>query len=70
MFTIAGGIRLAVAMRDCEFRRFESKVRFAAIFIGCFVLAGCASEPKKIYDIRIFRRQNLPLFHEKQAKER
>jgi hypothetical protein len=47
MFTIAGGIRLAVAMRNCEIRRFEYKVRIAAMFIGCFVLAGCASEPKK-----------------------
>jgi hypothetical protein len=47
MFMIAGGIRLAVVMRDCAIRRFEFKVRFAVIFIGCFVVAGCASEPKK-----------------------
>jgi hypothetical protein len=47
MFTIAGGSFFAVAMRDCAIRSFESKARFAAVFIGCFVLAGCASEPKK-----------------------
>jgi len=47
MFAIDGGIQLAVAMRDRVIRRFESNVRSAVIFIGCFVLAGCATEPKK-----------------------
>lgn len=47
MLAIAGGILVAVAMHDCAIRGFESKVRFAVIFIGCFVLAGCASESKK-----------------------
>jgi hypothetical protein len=47
MFEIAGGILLAIAMRDDEIRRFEPNLRLAAIFMGCVVLAGCASEPKK-----------------------
>jgi hypothetical protein len=47
MLAIAGGILLAVAKGNRAIHRFESKVRFAAIFIGCFVLAGGASEPKQ-----------------------